>query len=200
MARRRLAPDPWNIGFGAVGLCLALATLLLWLPNDVGSGFLRTNRVGVLVPGDAFFPVLLAWALLLLSALQILYAWLDRTENRPGTTSGKLTTDNFRFLVFLCAVVLVGLALMYWLGPVLTGLLRQLGMIDRTYRELLDTVPYKYIGYVAGGFAMVLGLIARAEGKVRPRAVVTVLIVLAALILIFDVSLKNVPLPPNLDY
>jgi hypothetical protein len=200
MARPRRAPDPWNIGFGAIGLCLALATLLFWLPNDVGSGFLKTNRVGIQVPGDAFFPVLLAWALLLLSALQMLGAWRDRTEDSPGTASSKLTTDNFRFLVFLYAVVLVGLALMYWLGPAVTGLLRRLGMIDGTYRELLDTVPYKYIGYVAGGFTMVLGLIARAEGRVRPRAVLTVVIVLAALILIFDVSLKNVALPPNLDY
>lgn len=197
MARPRTALDPWNIGFGAIALVLALASLLLWFPNDIGSGFLVSNRAGIREPGDAFFPVLLAWTLLLLSVVQLSGAL---TEKFRQATGGKLTWANLRFLVLLYAIIFAALALMYWLGPVVTGALRHAGIIDQTYRELVDTAPYKYIGYLAGGFLMTLGLISWAEGKLRLRTLLTVVLVLASLVLIFDVSLRNVPLPPNLDY
>lgn len=181
-------------------LAAALAALLLWFPSDIKGGFVETNFAGRLEPGDAFFPVLLASTLLVLSLVQLLGAVIDRTQEGPDTPIGKLTPDNFRFLLWFCVIVLAGLAVMYWLGPLTTGLLRVLGIIDQSYRQLVDTAPYKYLGYVVGGFVMTVGLITLAEGKLRSRAILTVVIVLFLLVFIFDILLKNIQLPPNADF
>jgi hypothetical protein len=197
---KRPARNPWNIGFGAVVLLAALAVLLLWIPNDIRGKFLETNISGKVEPGDAFFPVLLAGLLLILGAVMLLASLIDRTPYDPDTSGGKLTPANLRFLGLFSAVVLAGLALMYWLGPLITALLRALGIIDQSYRQLLDTVPYKYLGYLVGGFLMTVGLIARAEGKVRLRSIFIVIAVLASSVVIIDILLINVQLPPNADY
>ena len=96
--------------------------------------------------------------------------------------------------------MLGGLTIIYWLGPLTVDALRGLGLLDLTYRQLIDTPPYKYLGFLAGGFGMTCGLIYMAEKKLRPVAVVAVLGVLAGAILIFDVLLSNVQLPPNADF
>ncbi len=194
---QRPAPDRWNIGFGAVALAIALLSLLVWFPNDINGGFIVINQIGKPEPGDAFFPTILAGMLLVLSAGQLLSAVLSR---KPQTPSGKLTPDNLKFLFVFYAIVIIGLITMYWLGPLVVDGLRAIGVIDHTYRQLVDTVPYKYLGYVVGGFIMTLGLIVRAEGVIRPRAVLTVVIVIASLIFILDILLHNIQLPPNADF
>lgn len=194
---RRPARDPWNIGFGAVVLAVAVLALTLWFPNDIKGGFIELNQTGKPEPGDAFFPVILAGMLLVLSAAQLLGALFGRTAQAP---SGRLTAANLKFLLLFYAIVLVGLTVMYWLGPLVVDLLRGMGAIDQTYRQLVDTRPYKYLGYIIGGFILSMGLIAWAEGRVRPRAVVSVLIVQVSLIVILDVLLRNIQLPPNADF
>ena len=194
---RRPARDPWNIGFGAVVLVSALLALTVWFPNDIKGGFIDLNQVGKPEPGDAFFPVILASMLLVLSAAQLLGALFGR---KPQAPSGKLTAENLKFLVVFYAIVLIGLTVMYWLGPLVVETLRSMGTIDQTYRQLVDTRPYKYLGYVTGGFIMSIGLIVWAEGGVRRSAVLSVVIVQALLILILDVLLRNMQLPPNADF
>jgi hypothetical protein len=198
--RRRTAPDPWNIGFGAVTLTAALLALFVWFPNDIVGGFIEQNYAGKSEPGDAFFPFLLASALLVLSAVQLLGALVQRANRDRDAGIGKLTPANLKFLLLFYAIVVTGLTVMYWLGPLTTEALRAFGFIDQTYRQLVDTAPYKYLGYLAGGFLMTFGLITWAEGKVRPRAVFTVILVLAVSVLIFDILLNNIQLPPNADY
>ena len=65
---------------------------------------------------------------------------------------------------------------------------------------MTDTAPYKYLGYVTGGFLMTTTLIVWTEGKLRRVSVVSVLIVLAVSIIILDKLLTNVLLPPNADF
>ncbi len=197
---RRWTPNPWDIGFGVVTLAASLVALFFWFPHDIKGGFVEINLAGRLEPGDAFFPVLLTTTMVILSVVQLLSVALTRTQQEPDTTIGKLTPANLRFLLLFYSVVLAGLAVMYWLGPLTTALLRGLGIIDQSYRELLDTAPYKYLGYVGGGFVMTAGLITWAEGKVRPRAILTVVIVLFLSLLIFGILLKNIQLPPNADF
>ena len=193
----RVARDPWNIGFGAVVLALALLSLFVWFPNDIKGGFIDINQIGKPEPGDAFFPIILASMLLALGAGQFLFATFGK---KPQTPSGRLTFDNFKFLLGFYAIVAAGLAIIYWLGPLVVDMLRAAGLIEATYRQLTDTVPYKYLGYVTGSFVMTLGLIVWAEGRLRLRAVVTVVLVIAALILVLDILLYNIQLPPNADY
>ncbi len=65
---------------------------------------------------------------------------------------------------------------------------------------LIVAAMYKYLGYVAGGFLMTTGLIIWTEGTMRPRAILTVVIVLGFLILLLDILLHNIQLPPNADF
>ncbi|MGI9382905.1 MAG: hypothetical protein ACR2PO_07105 [Methyloligellaceae bacterium] len=193
-------PDPWDIGFGAVMFGLALLALLVWFPNDIKGGFVETNHAGKLEPGDAFFPGLLVTGILVLSGCQLLSAILNRRQPPSGQADGKLSRDNLIFLILFHGIVATGLVLMFWLGPITTAIVNALSGGDVTYRQLVDTAPYKYVGYLAGALLITASLIAWAEGRLRPGALLTVLAVLAASILVFDVLLTNVQLPPNADY
>ena len=197
---RRPTPDPWSIGFGAVTLTASLLTLVVWIPNDIVGGFIDTGLTGKPEPGDAFFPMLLAGTLLILSAVQLLSAAMNRAVRDADSGIGKISPENLKFLFVFYAIVLGGLTVMYWLGPLTVKALRITGVIDLTYRQLVDTPPYKYLGYLVGGFLMTVGLIFRAEGKLRRRAILAVVIVLTLSVLIFDVLLNNVQLPPNADF
>ncbi len=199
--QQRMAPDPWNIGFGVVTLAASLLALFVWFPLDIKGGFIQTNLTGNLEPGDAFFPILLAAALVALSLVQILAAFLTRGPSfaQVSEETGRLSFRNLKFLVCFFTILVVGLTIMFWFGPLVTAMLGAVGLIDQSYRQLVDTVPYKYLGYLVGGFAMTTALVWWTEGRLRPRAVFTVVAVLAACILIFDILLDNILLPPNAD-
>ena len=195
-----MAPDPWDIGFGAALFGLALFALFVWFPNDITGGFVETNFIGKTEPGDAFFPVLLAGTILVLSGFHFLRALFSHKHRNTAAPSGRLTRANIVFLVLFHAIVIAGLAVMYWLGPLTASLANLAGITDLTYRQLVDTVPYKYVGYIAGAFLMTASLIRWTEGGLRRRSLFTVLAVIAGSILVFDVLLNNVQLPPNADY
>ena len=93
-------------------------------------------------------------------------------------------------------IILSGFGLMYWTGPLMVNLFDS----AESYRLLIDTPPYKYIGFVTGGFFMIFSLITWTEGHIRVRTVLSGVILLFLLILIFDVALTNIQLPPNADY
>lgn len=194
---QRPVRDPWNIGFGAVVSVAALLTLFVWIPNDIKGGFIEINQIGKPEPGDAFFPIILASLMLILSTAQLVGAVFS---SKPPAASGHLTANNLKFLFLFYAIVLAGLTIMYWLGPLVVDALRAAGIIDSTYRQLVDTAPYKYLGYVVGGFLMTISLIAWAEGSVRLQAVLSVAIVMGVLILVLDILLYNIQLPPNADF
>lgn len=198
-SEKRVAPDPWDIGFGAIVFVGALLALFVWFPSDIRGGFFNINQIGRPEPGDAFFPILLASALVLLSLVQMALVLLRPTP--PDTAiQAKLTLDNVKFLGLFLIITASGLAIMFWFGPVVVWTMREAGLIDATYRQLTDTAPYKYLGYVVGGFLMTMTLIAWTEGRVRVLSVVTVSVLLALFILIFDILLNNVLLPPNAEF
>ncbi len=197
---KRKAPDPWDIGFGVVVLTGSLLALFVWFPADIPTGFFFTNAIGREEPGDAFFPIILATLLAILSAIQLISALFKKNTQDEPSVPAVLTLRNLRFLVIFVAIMGAGLSVMYWLGPMTVALLKAWGIIDADYRQLTDTAPYKYIGYVVGGFLMTIVLIAWTEGQVRPRSILAVLITLSVAIIIFDVVLKNVLLPPNADF
>jgi hypothetical protein len=198
---KSFAPDPWNIGFGAALVLFALAALFVWFPRDIIGSFIETNQVGKVGPGDAFFPVLLASAILGLSILHLLSMLFQRrTGGDTAATIGKLTVANIWFLVRFHLVVLLGLFTMYVLGPIVVSAINAVQGSDLQYKALVDTVPYKYVGYAVGGCLLTMPLIAWAEGGLRLRSIIIVCGMIVLSILIFDVLLSNVQLPPNADY
>lgn len=200
------APQPsrnarWDVGFGLVLVAFAVLALLVWFPNNIAGGFIVTSRAGKIGPGDAFFPVLLAGAILVLSLIDLAMSALRaRRDNHAPGGIGKLTPGNLAFLGRFHVAVFLGLVIMFWLGPIVTALQNVLTDGALTYRQLADTVPYKYIGFIVGAAVVTLPTIAWAEGGWRARSVLCVLAVVAMIIVVFDVLLTNVQLPPNADY
>lgn len=194
------APDPWDIGFGVVVLAGSLLAIFVWFPADIKGGFFNTTPIGRVEPGDAFFPVILSATLAFLSVLQITISLIKGSPSPSPGSLGKLTPHNIRFLIIFLSICAVGLAIMFLLGPAVVWIMRELNMTDAEYRYLTDTAPYKYIGFVVGGFLMTVTLIAWTEGRVRPAGIIAVLSVLIVAIVVFDVLLTNVLLPPNAEY
>jgi hypothetical protein len=198
---RRAAPDPWDIGFGAVVLAAGVVALVIWFPLDITGGFIEPGISGKMQPGDAFFPVLLAGAMVFLSVVHLCVAFFGHAPTRaPNDGAGRLDAANIRFFILFHAIVLGAMAVMYWLGPLTVWLLGVAGFVDLGYRQLVGTVPYKLIGYVVGGFLMTTALITWAEGCLRRRTILTAVLVIAVMVLIFDVLLSDIQLPPNADY
>ena len=194
---RQATRDPWDIGFGVVVLAFAMLSLFVWFPNDIKGGVIVINQIGKPEPGDAFFPVILASLIGLLGLGQLTIALFRPQARAQG---GRLTLENGVFLAGFCVILGIGLALMYWFGPAVVSVLHALGLNEHTYRQLTDTVPYKYLGYVAGGLVMTTLMVVRAEGMVRMRALLTVVLVVVFLVFVIDGLLYNVQLPPNADY
>jgi len=82
-----------------------------------------------------------------------------------------------------------------WLGPAAVWALTE----DGAYRNLRDTAPWKYVGYVAGGTLLVAGLMALVEGNVTWRGVMIGLLATLALIAVYDLPFEDLLLPPNGD-
>jgi hypothetical protein len=206
-AEARPAPgDPvrylsWDAGFGLALTIFALLALFVWFPNDITGGFIERNQVGRIGPGDAFFPVLLASAILLLALIDVTVSlFRARSGAPPSDSAGGLTLGNIVFLVRFHSAVLLGLIAMYWLGPLVVAAQSVMTGNDLSYRQLVDTPPYKYIGFILGALIATLPTIAWAERRWSRRSALTVLLVVIATIFIFDVLLTNVQLPPNADY
>jgi len=198
---RNTAPDLWEIGFGVVLVGVALVSLFIWFPHDITGGFIERNQVGNVGPGDAFFPVLLASAILVLSLIGLLAHAVKVARNIPvDREMGRVTRANLKFLARFHLIVVAGLLAIYLLGPIVVATQNVLTDGVEQYRQLVDTAPYKYIGYIAGALIMTLPIIAWAEGRWSTRALIVVLAVVLSTIVIFDVLLNNVQLPPNADY
>lgn len=174
----------------------AILALVFWFPHDIRGSFIETNQVGTSAPGDAFFPVLLAVLILILSAGLLASTFWRRAD---ASVLGRVTASNLRFIGKLVLIVVVGLLLMRWLGPMLVLAQNALAETEASYRALSDTAPYKYVGFVGGGLFIGLALIRVASGAISMRSIGVVLMVLAALVLVLDGLLTNVQLPPNAD-
>ncbi|MDP7426160.1 MAG: hypothetical protein QF394_12185, partial [Rhodospirillales bacterium] len=60
--------------------------------------------------------------------------------------------------------------------------------------------PYKYLGYVLGGFFMVFGLIRVVENRFSASAAWASIIAVLVLTILYDVPFENLLLPPNGDH
>ena len=186
----------WELGIGLFGLLFAAIVVLIWVPHDIKGAFLETTRAGKPDPGDAFFPVLLGIMIGVISLLQILSAFLRSQEDRDPSHYARLRPVNMRFLAIFTSILAVSIGVLFWTGPLFVWIF-ETGV---TYRQMVDTAPYKYIGLSLGGFLMTFTFIAWAEGRLRWRSAVVSVALIAFLILIFDGLLDNIQLPPNADF
>ena len=185
---RRINPDV-ALGLGVAGV--ALLAIFAWVPHDTATGLIVKLRGRVSV-GDALAPTA---AFVLMAVAGVLIAFEGRGKDR--TTH--LSHANLQFIAIFAALFVVSVVLMRWTGPALVGLVHLAGGTDQSYRNLRDTVPWKYAGFVAGSTFLVMMLMSLMERRLSWRALLVGLAAAALLILIFDVPFPDLLLPPNGD-
>ena len=185
--------DPWSLGIAAVVAAFALATLGVWIPADVESGVVETFRRRTVI-GDAMAPTAVAIGMAAAAVLLSVSGFL-----KPRREQAAFDGQSALFVVQLAGVIVAGLAAMTYTGPLAVDAVNALGGAIGSYRELRDTVPYKYLGYLLGGAVIVGGAIAVVEQRLTRGAAVAAVIATVALIVLYDVPFDDLLLPPNGD-
>lgn len=185
--------DPRSLGVAAVVVAFALLTLGIWIPADVESGVVETFRRRTVI-GDAMAPTVVAIGMVGAAALLA----VSEILNRRGS-GAKLDRHSLAFIARFAAVIAVGLALMSHTGPLVVDAINALGGAIGTYRELRDTVPYKYLGYLLGGTVLVGGAIAVVEQRLTRGAALTGVVAALVLTGLYDLPFDDLLLPPNGD-
>ena len=85
---------------------------------------------------------------------------------------------------------------MRWAGPVAVSVF---GPENVDYRTVRDLFPWKYLGFLLGGTALVWCGISLAEKRISARGLVIGLFASLALIALYDLPFDDFVLPPNGD-
>lgn len=173
-------------------ILFACVLVFLWIPADVETGIIEKVRSQKNI-GDAMAPTIAGAVLGLGGLMLLLQSLLGHSEEKIG-----ISVINLKFLGWLIGIVLVSLLVMRWLGPLVTPLLT--GSDDPAiYRSLRDTLPWKYIGYLSGGFIMIFGLMTFIQRRFSWINFIVALLAVLVLALIYDLPFDNLLLPPNGD-
>jgi hypothetical protein len=189
----------WNLWFGLVVLGFAALCLTVWFPRDIGSGFLQENLTGRVVPGDAFFPVILVLLMVPLAIL-LIFSQLRGGTARGGEPVGGIGLANLAFLARAALVTILSLLVMNWAGPALVGITNAVGLTEASgYRALSGTFPFNVAGFFLGATLLTCAFLYITRHELRPRDGLIAASTAALLILLFAGLLDNVQLPPNAD-
>ena len=188
----------WNAVLGLACGLFALLTLTLWIPSDVASGVIEKVRRQVVI-GDAMAPTVWAIGIGALGLLLGLSSLMRLREGADPTPGGGPTLANLRYLVLLLATIVVALLVMTYAGPLAVSIAHALGIDVDSYRALRDTRPWKYIGYLAGGFLLVFTLMAYTGRRISWHIALIAALAVLVMALAYDLPFKNLLLPPNGD-
>ena len=170
-----------------LGLCCIAFSLLLifiWIPLDVETGYIEKVRRSVTL-GDSLAPAI-AGAIILLGGLFLLF----KTDD--GTAS--LNRQNFYWLGLLLLVISLSMLLMRYGGPMLTLLSG-----EGDYRPLRDTLPWKYVGFLLGGTALIFSLMTIVDRRFSWLRLAIALVTTLLIALFYDLPFDDLVLPPNGD-
>ena len=181
-----MKPARANLYLSLGCIIFALILALVWVPMDSGTGLIHKVRRQVSI-GDALAPTL--------AAIMIGIGGLMVLRDRHAPDQPGLTRANIAFVLRFLAILAVSFALMRYSGPLLVWLFDG----DQGYRNLRDTAPWKYIGFLVGGSTLITALIASAEGRFSWRAVSIGCAAALALIMLYDLPFDDLLLPPNGD-
>jgi|TARA_B100000315_G_scaffold251951_1_gene287719 hypothetical protein len=188
----------WTIGLAVFFIIASAFTLFVWIPLDIETGVIETFRRRVNI-GDAMAPTVMAAGILVVSIIMGVMAVLRPVEDAKSPEEG-LDRQSFAFLLRLIIALGAGLALMFYTGPLVVDLINAMGGEIGTYRLLKDTIPYKFIGYIIGGFVLVFGTIRVIENRFSLTAAWVAIIAVLVLTFLYKVPFDNLLLPPNGDF
>ncbi|MBF9036181.1 hypothetical protein HKCCE2091_18195 [Rhodobacterales bacterium HKCCE2091] len=175
-----------DVVLGLVVLACALVAVVIWIPNDTGSGIVESVR-GRYSIGDALAPTV-AFAILGLAGAALLI------ESRRKKPTGQLSSRNLAFIGFMLLIYLAAILVMRWTGPALASI-----AAEGSYRELRDTLPWKYLGYVAGGTLMVSVMVSLVERQFTGKALLIGVLASLLMAMFYDLPFDDLLLPPNGD-
>ncbi len=183
---KRVTGDIW---IGLAFLAFAVFALALWIPADIESGIIEKVRRREKM-GDALFPTAIAVAMVFVALLHLVLSVRRRAEQSDQRPGSALT-----YLAAFTSLFIVSFLLMRYVGPVAVSIFAE----DASYRQLRDTVPYKYLGFATGGIVLVAGLITMIRGRMTLRAIGVAALAVIALIALYDLPFEDLLLPPNGD-
>jgi hypothetical protein len=188
----------WTLSLGLFFLAFALSGLFLWIPAGIDSGVVERFR-GRTEIGDAMAPTV-ATIGILITAIWMIVDGIRKLKS-SSTPDGQevLDRDSLFFLAMSIINFAVGFVLMVWLGPLIVDLVNASGGDIGSYRQLRDTVPYKYVGFVIGGGIIIFGFISLVERRWSGKLAAISLAAAVVLALIFDLPFEDILLPPNGD-
>lgn len=169
---------------GLLAAVFALVLIFVWVPLDTDTGLIEKVRRQVTL-GDSLGPTIAGVVILLGGCLTFLGS---------EATAPSLSANNLRWVGVLLGIVAVSMILMRFSGPAITAL-----MSEQPYRNLRATPPWNYIGFLAGGAALVALLISLVGRKFTWKSVLIGLIASLAIALLYDVPFDDLQLPPNGD-
>lgn len=171
---------------GSVVLVMSIVSILVWVPMDTGSAMIEKVR-GSQKIGDALAPTV---AFLLLGLAGIILVF----EARVTKSVGGLKRKDITFVLLISGIYLVAVLIMRWTGPLITSLLS-----EESYRNLRDTLPWKYLGYVGGGSFLIGSMISLAQQRFSIRAFLIGMVSSVLLAALYDLPFDDLLLPPNGD-
>lgn len=183
---RIMKPD---VILGFVVVLFALALLLLWIPNDVEGDIINKVRRRSSI-GDPMAPTITG-ILLLLCGLMLSITGLMKPAGKA-----RLRLSNAAFLVGASAFFALVVIVMLFTGPLVVSLF---GIADE-YRLARATAPWKYLGFLLGGFVLLFTVIVSVERRVRVRSIVLALVIPLVIAMFYDLPFDDTLLPPNGDY
>lgn len=179
--RHHMSLDRW---LGLCFLAFALILIFVWVPLDTDTGLVEKVRRRLTV-GDALGPTVAGVVISLGGILTLLRPSAASTQGRGR--------DHLMWVASLLVLFALSLTIMRYAGP-----LAALGT-ESGYRPLRNTLPWKYIGFVLGGTAMITGMIALVQRRFSFRALALGLVASLALALLYDLPFEDLLLPPNGD-
>jgi len=193
-----LQKNKWTFGLAIFFIIASLISLFVWIPNDIETGVIERFRRQITI-GDAMAPTMVAWGVLFVSIALLIDAILSSRAPRASENS-VMDAQSFVFFFKLTFVIVIALLLMLYSGPLLVEFLNLMNGESNNYRLFKGSMPYKYIGYILGGFVLIFSSIGLVENKFSTNGAWLSVIAVAVLTFLYDVPFDNLLLPPNGDY
>jgi len=188
----------WNAVLGTGCLIFSLLTLLAWIPSGITSGVIEQVRRQVVI-GDAMAPTVWAIGIGALGLLLAVSSILRLREGVNEPCGGGPTLANAGYLLALIATIAIAMAVMTHAGPLAVKLAQLLGADIDNYRALRATRPWKYIGYLGGGFLLTLSLMTYITRRLTWQLALMAALAVLAMALAYDLPFEHILLPPNGD-
>lgn len=178
-----------DIGIGLLAVGFAILAITVWIPIDVATPIIDTWRRTVRI-GDAMLPTFAAIGIAASGA-----GLLVQSVFKPSETD--FQAMNPVFFGGFALIFVISVCLMLFTGPV-SILVWSFG--DLTYRQVLNTPPWKYLGFMVGGVSLTFGLISLSYRQLHLKYLLVSAVVVTTIAILYSLPSESLLIPPNREY